>query len=292
MFEPSIIFALASLVFGGINDFVFKMQANGSGRCGQYLAVVGVVWMTAFSIPGLIHGVPHISIVAIKWGIIIGFLAVVANYLLIWSLRSLDAGVGVTIYRLNLLAATIIAIIFLGESLTATKTFGVIAACVAVLLFSYHKSEHSSSGMRWAMIVVFLASLMRACVGIGYKLNSRELNALPAAQSAGQAEWFLAVQGVVWLLVGLIIMRLEGESQLDHKSLNYGVLSGLLICGLVWFFNRAMAIGDASVVIPISQMSFLATALLSWGFIKEKFTGLKPFALAASVAAIFLLSRS
>jgi len=290
--ESSIIFALISLAFGGINDFVFKMQANGNGRCGQYLAVVGAVWMVVFSIPGLIHGNPHISMIALKWGLIVGFIAVIANYLLIRSLRSLDASVGVTIYRLNLLAATIIAILFLGESLTLTKTLGVIAASIAVLLFSYNKTEHRSSGLQWAMGLVFLASLLRACVGIGYKLNTRELTALPHTQSAGQSEWFLAIQGLVWLVVGLIVMRLEGETGLERNSLNYGVISGLLICGLVWFFNKAMALGDASVVIPISQMSFLVTALLSWGFIKEKFTGMKPIALAASVVAIVLLGRS
>lgn len=292
MFDPSIIFALVSLSFGGINDFVFKMQANGNGRCGQYLAVVGAVWMVAFSIPGLLNGSPHIGFIAIKWGLIVGLLAVIANYLFIRSLRSLDCSVGVTIYRLNLLAATIIAIVFLGESLTLTKALGVAAASIAVWLFSSNNSENRTSRMQWAIGIVFLASLLRSCVGIGYKLCSRELAGLPADQSVGQSEWFLAVQGFVWLVVGLIVMRFEGESRLERKTLNYGTLSGLLICGLVWFLNKAMSTGDASVVIPISQMSFLVTALLSWGFIKEKFTGLKPVALAASVAAIFLLGRS
>lgn len=292
MFDLGIVFALISLFFSGLNDFVFKLQARGNQRCGQYLAVVGAVWMLVFAIGAMLQGAVYISPTAIKWGLIVGLVSAIANYLLIVSLRSLDASVGVTIYRLNLLAATIIAILFLGESVTVAKTLGVIAASIAVVLFSANDRSQRAAVVQWALVSVFSASLLRALVGIGYKLCNRELEILPASLAVGQSEFFLAVQGFVWMIVGLAVMKYEGETKLEYKSVNIGVLSGLLICGLVWFFNKALAIGDASVIIPVSQMSFLVTALLSRGFIKERFTGLKPVALAISVIAILMLSRA
>jgi uncharacterized membrane protein len=58
----------------------------------------------------------------------------------------------------------------------------------------------------------------------------------------------------------------------------------------VLFFAKALSAGQASVVIPIAQMSFLVTALISWPILKERFTLRKIIGLTSATAAIVALS--
>jgi uncharacterized membrane protein len=108
-----------------------------------------------------------------------------------------------------------------------------------------------------------------------------------------QQEWFLAVQGFIWLLIGIFCaLRLEKPVPLTQRNVGYGILSGLLICGIVLFFAKALEIGQASIIIPISQMSFLVTALISWPVMKERFNGHKILGLCFSVITLLFLSIS
>jgi uncharacterized membrane protein len=54
---------------------------------------------------------------------------------------------------------------------------------------------------------------------------------------------------------------------------------------------KSIAVGDVSVVIPIAQMSFIATFILSIIFLKEKVNFPKIAGIILGIAAIILLSR-
>jgi len=292
LISQSMVFALISLLFAGLNDFVFKKQTIKSSGCGRYMAVAGAVWLLVFAALALVSGATRLSAEALKWGVAVGAFSAAANYLLIRSLRHLDASVGATIYRLNLLSAAIIAVVFLHEKLTVLNTSGIILASMAVLLFCEQSRSGRTPGWRLAFFVVFVASLLRAIMGIGYKLASYDLVRLRSEGYQAQDHWFLALQGFMWLVTGLTAARFEGGCESVRRDLRYGLVSGILICGIVLFFNLAMASGKAVAVIPVSQMSFLVTTALSVAALKEHVSRRKSVALATSVVAILLLSLS
>jgi uncharacterized membrane protein len=74
------------------------------------------------------------------------------------------------------------------------------------------------------------------------------------------------------------------------KLCGYGLLSGTLVAGIVLTMAKSLAHGQASVVLPIMQMSFLLTGILSVIFMKEKVTVLKLAALLLGTATIVLMS--
>ena len=76
----------------------------------------------------------------------------------------------------------------------------------------------------------------------------------------------------------------------DRKTFGYGALSGVFVAGIIYCMARSLALGDASIVLPIQQMSFLATFFLGVIFLKEKVTWRKIAALGCGVAALLLLS--
>lgn len=286
--SPGVGFALASLVFAGVNDFIFKKQSNdGSGR-GAYMAVIGAVWFAVFALAALARGAPPSEAPAppgstLAWGLAAGLLSASANYLLIGGLRTVGAAVGATIYRMNMVAAAAVGVIFLGEPLGAAKLGGFALAAAALLLFAGGPNPSRGRGVELGLGLAFAASLLRAGMGISYKL---------AADAGVHGSWFLAIQGLVWLAAGSAGAILNGRGAgLGAALVRRGVISGLLVCGIVYFFRRALALGEASVVIPIAQMSFVITALISRFALGERLDGRKVAALCLSAAAFVLLGR-
>lgn len=274
-----VLFALVSLALSGLNDLLFKRQAR-SAECGRYMAIVGVVWTGVFSAAAIAaHAAPTAS--TLLWGLLAGSFSALANYLLILSLRRLDASVGATIYRLNMIPAAVIALLFLGEELTPTKALGLAAGCLAILVIQGGgRRERRQEGIEPALLLAISASFLRALMGITYKLAA-----------GSQREWFLAAQGPMWIGIGLMTRpRRESRTALDGPYVLLALASGTLISGNVFSFAWATRLGEASVVIPISQMSFVVTTLLARLLMKERMTASKSLAIALALAAVLLLS--
>jgi uncharacterized membrane protein len=70
----------------------------------------------------------------------------------------------------------------------------------------------------------------------------------------------------------------------------YACVSGLLVFLIVNFLIAAIARGEASVVIPIANLSFVAAMLISVALGMEHLSGRKITAIGCAMAAIGLLS--
>ena len=257
----SFIYALISLLFAGANDTLLKKQAI-SGHCqSQYMAIAGIVWSSVFICSAIYQGQYPPSWETVKWTLTIGVLSAFANYMLIYSMRKLEASVASTIYRLNLALAAIVAFIFLAEPITLLKIFGLILACSAVFCFAQHQQRIVSKGIWPMLLIVVIASSMRAVYGICYKV---------ALAKGVEYMWLLAGPGLGWTVLGITTAFNNDGLKIPAGNLLRGVFSGFLLCGLIFFFAKALEDGQASVIIPISQMSFVVTAVLAWLFFGEK----------------------
>ena len=131
---------------------------------------------------------------------------------------------------------------------------------------------------------MILASWLRACFGIlskGAVLRGVDLQAM------------LLVNAPVWILIGAIYALWRKERiEVTSATVGYAAVSGVLICGVANFLMLAVQRGEASVVVPIANMSFLVALLISAGLGMERLTRLKLAAVALAVAAILVLSRA
>lgn len=281
--EISIFFALISLLFAGINDAVFKKQAIG-GQCkGQYMSVIGLVWLIVFSLAAIFNGQYMPDKQTVCYSLVVGIISAAANYLLIYSMNKLDASVASTIYRLNMALAVFIAFFILHEDISVTNIFGIALAILAVLFFTGHHWDNISH-MRGVLCIAILASMLRACMGIGYKI---------AMNNNVDPNWFLAGSGLCWAIIGVSIAFLSNNRfMISRQNLHNGLLSGVLVCGIVYFFALALKTGKACIVIPIAQMSFVVTALISFVLFKEKISYTKIIGLFFAIMSIILLSQS
>ena len=223
------------------------------------------------------------------WGVIGGIFSAVGNILLIESMSWLSAGMCATIYRLNLALVVPFSVLFFGETLCWQQYLGVGLAIAAVLAFlpgstgGQGRADSKLALLPLAMIIT--ASVFRAGLGLSYKYGFSQ-GASPNGVSV--------LTGVLWIISGPIyyFCREKGRCKPDRKLIGYSALSGLLVSGIVFFMAQALKYKDAnaSVVLPIAQMSFLVTFLLSVIFLKEKITVFKVCALLCGLAAMILLA--
>lgn len=283
----AVFWALMCMFFAACNDLLFKFFAGKNRGNGFFVSLVGVIWLAATLAYALTDNTPVNWQATIIWGAISGFFSLAGNVLMLDAMRSLDAGVCSTIYRLNLVPVTIGAALLLNENITALQYVGIAAACVAVCAFIPRKKEQARQAFSWALIIMITASLMRAGMGLSYRYGF---------QHGASEKYVVVVNSLFWIFGGVLYTALRERALLPYSKADWknllvlGTLSGALVTGIVVTMALSLKLGSASVVLPIAQMSFLVTGALGIWLLKEKLTFGKALAFVCGVAAILLLS--
>lgn len=287
----AIIYAFACLFFSACNDFVFKLFARKPRSRGIFISLVGVCWALALTYPLL--KAPEVTNwnATIIWGCISGLFSLLGNILLIEGMGKQSAGVCSTIYRLNLVPVVLLAWLLLGETITLIQLLGVILALIAIIGFFPNEKRVQATNpeeikiLRVGFFMVVIAAFLRAGMGISYKYGF----------SVGASKDMVVFINSLFWIVGGLLYSLFREKQFaipDKKMLGYGLSSGILVAGIVFFMAAMLACGNASIVLPIAQMSFLATFVMGVLVLKEPISLRKIISLIAGVAAILVLSLS
>lgn len=281
----AVIFALGSMFCAGINDFIFKRYVSKSRSNGLYLSLTGIFWALIFYVTSLFSGGLKIDSNTVIYGLICGFFSIVAQVFLLEGLRGTEASPGSTIYRLNFVLTIILAPLFLGESLTMFKTGGGLLAIGSALFLSRNnqgQKSHPIYNLSFLSLVI-VASVLRGLMGFFYKVavNHNVIN-----------NSFLFINAYLWIVGGFIYRAFfEREKFISRKIIIYSGISGFLVSGIVLLLFLAVKNGESIVAVPISQLSFIITGILSVWFMKEKMTTAKIIGIFFAVGAIFCLSR-
>ena len=221
---------------------------------------------------------------AILFGPVAGVLAFVATYAFLRSLQAPGGQVSVNaaVYRLNLAVAAVLAIVFLGESVTAPKVAGLVLAVTAVLLLtetSARRATPSARGIGWAGVATVAFGLVlflyKVAVGLG---------APPALLILGQFS-SLTIIAFCWATWR------EGGVRFTRAIWTHAPVCGVLNSSGRVLLAWALTSGEASAAVPVSQMSFVFTFLLAAPLFGEPVTPRKLGGLLAAVLAVLAFSR-
>ncbi len=285
MISP-VYYALLSLVCAGVNDVVFKRYSSQDRSRGVYVFGIGFVW-TILQIMTLgISDRPLIlNPVSLAYGLAAGLLLTASNLLLLESLTHIDVSLGSTIYRLNTVGVVLLSLFLLNEPLGFFKIAGVILGLFAVFLL-YRRNELGSTGKGHAFFfgLAITASIFRALYGVTSKAGLMQGASLQS---------LLLIGSICWIFggAGYALFR-EKRFKITVKKALYSLISGVLVFLIVNFLMLAVEHGQASVVIPIANMSFIAALILSVALKMETLTKRKLLAVTVSVVAIVFLSFS
>ena len=279
-----ILFATLSMLFAGLNDVVFKRYSAKERSRGMYVLGIGLVWTILQSATFWFKGTPFIfDKNTLLFGLSAGIFLTLSNLLLIESLTHINVSLGSTIYRLNTIGVILLSVFFLGETVGVFKVAGILAGICGVLLL-YQKSHPDREDRTFVLFfsVAIIASIFRATYGVITKGGILQ---------QADPEMMLLLISSCWVVGGgLYAICRERRFRFTRKKMVYSFLSGLLVYLIVNCLMSAVKIGEASIVIPVANMSFVVALALSVGLRMETLTLRKTGAIVCAALSIILLS--
>ena len=274
-------YAVICLVFAAGNDLLFKFFSRRERSRGVFCAVIGAVWMVYCILT--CGEMPSDWKATLLWGSVSGFFSIGGNLLLIGAMKNLSAGLCSTIYRLNLVPTVLGAWLLLGEHLSAMQWLGAALAVAAVLAFVPKKGSGREQFSWSCFIMVICGAFMRAGMGLSYRYGFSH---------GADREFVVLINSLFWIIGGVIWYLATEHKKItpDWQTVKYGVVSGLLVTGIVVFMALSLQYGNAAVVLPVAQMSFLLTGAAGAIFLKEKFTIRTIAAFLCGCGAVLILS--
>jgi drug/metabolite transporter (DMT)-like permease len=274
--------AVIGMSSNAVTDTLFKTVArqDGGSRIILFYGVKSaLIVVLSLPIVLLIRHEPLLHPASLRFALP---LAVLAGLGYLTSLRSLvagDASTNVTIIRMNFVLTSAFAVLFRGETLTPRKIAGS-ALCLLALLFFY-LGGRTRSALNRGIALSVLASFAMAGLNIVNK------TALGLGASVSHLVMYrYAIIAVACALV--MAVRRQSVVPQPRLALVSGVCAVLM---LVSTFSALTALqtGDLTLVIPITQSSFLFTSLFSFLWLHERLDWGKIAGLAAAVAGLIVI---
>lgn len=282
---PGYEYALVAMILLGLVDLVYKRGAAAGVQAHHFLMVQAWCFAPAVTLYGLITGTLKLEL-AMLWGMGAGLFVFVALYNFARSLKSGSVSVIAPIFRLSFTVTAVLAVLILGEPLTGYKLAGLALALAAVwlLLGAEAGAAPAAGAARLPLVQAVIAMAAMGVANFFYKVGALT-GGSPATFIAGQAAIFLPLAtGFAW--------RVDGGLRTTRAAwIHAGTTAALFLLALVLLFE-SLARGEASVLVPISQMGFVVTAAFGLVFLREPFTMRKGTGLAFALAALVCLAYS
>jgi drug/metabolite transporter (DMT)-like permease len=276
--------ALFAFVMQGSSDFWLKSAVVQKGDPFSIMAMTVPSFVVASAISGLLLGSLRFDGATLGFGILAGFLSLLAMNLFVSSLKEGEASVNTVLFRLSFVVTSFLAIYLLRESAGWSKWAGLAFAAGAVCSVSLGGRV---PGRRFGR-TTSLAIAALAVYGInGFFFKVAALNGVsPPAYAVVTSITFGSLSAIIHFLPWGGI-----RFQPSPVVVRYGLLSGLLQAfsynSIVW----SMRLGaEASVVVPILQLSFVLTAALAVISLKEPVNRRKVLGFVLAILALTLLA--
>ena len=132
--------------------------------------------------------------------------------------------------------------------------------------------------------LIIVASVIRALYGTVTKAG---------VNGGGDPNTMMLVAAMGWCIGGIAYAHFrERRVVINLAKLKYIPIAGFLVFSIVWLLTTALTLGDASVVVPIANMGFIAAFLFSIGLRMESINLKKLGAISLAIISIAALTGS
>ena len=280
---PGVSLALGAMVLLGIVDLVYKRGTAAGVKAHHFLMLQGWFFLPAVLLYGLATGT-FAPAAYMLWGMAAGLFVFVALYHFALALAGGAVSVIAPIFRLSFTVTTALALLVLGEPLTGWKMAGLASALLSVwLLLGADASATRRTAPRSILAHALIAMGAMGVANFIYKVG---------AATGGAPATFIAGQAIVFTpLATAFAWKVDGAIRPPAGGWRYGaVTAALFVVSLVMLFE-SLGQGEASVLVPISQMGFVVTATVGVLFLREPLTLRKGAGLAFALAALACLAK-
>ena len=282
-----ILFAFGSALFAGLTSVLAKCGIKQTNSDVATAIRTVIVLLFSWLMVAIVGSAPTMTTLSAKtWIVLIlsGF-ATGASWLCYFRALQLgDVNKVVPIDKSSTVLTMLLALIFLGESITWLKCIALVLIGAGTLLMIEKKAaaQAKTENRRWllyAVLSAIFASLTSILGKIG--IDGVESNLGTAIRT-----------GVV-LVMAWIIVFVKGEQsavkQVPKKELGFIALSGLATGGSWLCYYKALQDGLASVVVPVDKLSILVSIAFSALVFKEHLSKKAALGLCLIVAGTLLM---
>jgi len=270
-------FALLAMAFYGVVDFTY-------GRATQHGVTPGTMTVSQSAIVTPATGVWAWMEGTYAWtpptflGIAAGIFVFIGLWAFMKSLKIGETSVSTPIYRISFVITALIAIIFLDEPMTLRKGVGFLFAGTAIFFISdfglSRQAEVRSRSIVWALVAMCAVGLLN----IVYKLGVSK-GVSPVMMLHSQAVFFISI---AWIYA----FAVQGGPRFSRTGWTHASVTAVCFTGGIVSFLTAFQTGEASIVTPIVQLSFVVSVLMATWWMGERFSPRKLLGLALAVCTI------
>jgi drug/metabolite transporter (DMT)-like permease len=276
-------FALVAMVCFGAADLVYKRAAAEGVAARHFLMVQAWFFSPSVTLYAWSTGTLDFNAAA-WWGALAGLTAFVAFYNFAESLRTGSVSRNAPIFRLNFTLTVALAVVILGEPLTASKIIGLALALAAVWLLLGESNPSAPAGKvgRASLVRVLIATVAMGFTNFFYKMGIHD------GASPGTV---LAAQAFVFMPLATLIVFVKDRSVRPPRAawLTAPLAALALVVGFVLLLY-GLARGPASTLVPVAQLGFVVTALMGVVLFGETLSVRKIVGLVVAVAALGALA--
>ena len=202
------------------------------------------------------------------------------------SVRHGEIGVSTLIYRINFVMTALLAVVFLGEPVTLLKGAGFALAILAIWMIAEVRLSGrggwriSRRSILWALVAMSAFGVLNIVFKIGV--------------STGLAPTMFMHANTLFFttLAYLYAWRVQGGPRYSWVGWRYGGVVGFALPAAAIFLLEAMKRGEASVVTPISQLSFVVSILMATIWMGERLSLRKLMGLLLALGTIVVFAAA
>lgn len=281
---PGIGLALCAMISFGAGDLIYKRAAAAGIEARHFIMLQAWFFCPLVTLYAIARRQLVLDPAAL-WGSLAGLVMFFAFYNFSRSLRSGSISTNAPIFRLSFTLTAAMAIGFLHEPLTLMKFAGLGLALIAVFAIAGGAQGQSPTALSYRSLTRVLLATIAA--GIGNLLYKVGLLA------GSPPETLLTMQAWVFCsLATLFVWFADGRIRPPRAGFGYGALVGVtLLLGFIALLD-GLAIGPASVLIPVAQLGFVFTAVLGRILFAEPLSWRKRCGLVVAAIAMVTLAFS
>lgn len=270
--------ALLAMILIGTADAINKRARQRSVPIGSYLIIQTAFYTLVILILAMLAG-------GIKWqraDLFFGLLGAIFGFtgftLMLHSLTHGHASVNYAIFRSSFVFSSAAAVLILNERLFINKIAGIALAVLAIILF--FREPRRQTMVSKSLVTALLAMFVAAGFQLIVKLSTRAFTS-PLS--------FILLMNLFFAIFVLVYNIALGSFKFPKSTYLLAPFNGVLMALGTFFYVTALQKGDLSTAIPIIQLSFIITAILSTIFLKEGLGLHKVLGIICAAVAIIIL---
>jgi len=270
--------ALLAMILIGAGDVINKRVRQLAVPIGSYLIVQTVSFIVFILLLAFLSG-------GIKWQpsdiqfalftAIFGFAGVT---LMLHSLTHGYASVNYAIFRSSFVLSTAAAILLMQETLSTLKIAGIALTCLAIFLFFYERGRFAAWNR--SLLIAVVAMIVAAGFQILLKMSTRVYSS-PLS--------FILLMNIFFGIFVILYNIFFGNFKFPKTTFLLAPANGILMAFATLFYVTALHKGDLSTAVPVIQLSFIITAILSAKFLKERISRLRVVGIVCAAISILIL---